>query len=488
VRSSRLEIGLLITLTLGLTTVAIAAASVAAPHLSADSRAFEIVALGAAGVLALFVAAIALPPAWLLSIGLGLSIFSGNWKYMHIPVPLDRAVTIIGIAAVLLRPRFVPDAPKLETRRLHWLLAVLSLYAIVSAALAGTFFQQTAFYALLDRLGIEPFVLFLVAPVAFATARERRILLGMLVVVGAYLGVLGIFEVIGPHSLEFPSYIGNPNLGQHYGRARGPFLEAGADGLSMFISAVACFMLIAEGCGKNVRRLLIAVIVLCVLGIVLCETRQVWLGAAIGAIVAAALSPRMRRYIPVGILLAAALVGAVYFGVPGLQAKLKSRTNDQRSLWDRENSDAAALRMFEARPLLGFGWFEFGEKGGRYYHVARDYPLTSVGEVHNVALSNAAELGFVGVGLWLIAVLIAMVSPFRGRGPPELRPWALATAAIGIAWFIQSNFAPVTYAFDNYVPWVFAALAYGRVSARLRSHQEPVRELAVPLPNIEIAY
>ena len=65
-----------------------------------------------------------------------------------------------------------------------------------------------------------PFLLYLVAPAAFATERQRTILLGTLAVVGAYLGATAFFEMIGPHSLVFPSFILNPALGNHDGRAR----------------------------------------------------------------------------------------------------------------------------------------------------------------------------------------------------------------------------------------------------------------------------
>jgi putative inorganic carbon (HCO3(-)) transporter len=465
----RLRAGLVLLLTLCLTAIAVLAAAAAAPRLGSGSRAFELLAFGLAGVMTLVVAAVALSPAWLLSIGLALSIFSGNWKYMHVPGPLDRLVVAVAIAAIILRSFFDPDAPRIEIRRLHWLLALLTLYTLGSAAWAGTLFHHDAFFALLDRLGIEPFLLFLVAPSAFTTADDRRILLVTLTVIGGYLGLLAIFEVIGPHALVFPRYINNPGLGLHYGRARGPFLEAGADGLAMFSSAVASAMLIAEGRGRTARSALILVIGLCVLGIILSETRQVWLGAAAGGIIVCLLEPRLRRRLPVGLILTAALVGALYYGVPTLKTQLKTRTDDQRSLWDRYNSDEAALRMFESRPLLGFGWFEFPDQSSRYYHVARTYPLTDVAEVHNVVLSNAAEIGFVGAAMWLIVVFIGMLTPVMRRGPPQLRPWVLAGLAIAIAWFVQSNFAPVTYAFDNYVPWVFAAIAFGPIAGSVRS-------------------
>jgi O-antigen ligase len=87
------------------------------------------------------------------------------------------------------------------------------------------------------------------------------------------------------------------------------------------------------------------------------------------------------------------LVLVAFAFVPGLQASVNSRTNDQGPVWDRLNSDAAALRMVSARPALGFGWGNFGKDSVPYYRLAGTYPLSSITVAHNMLLSNATELG-----------------------------------------------------------------------------------------------
>ena len=463
----RVRLGLVVALAVAADAGLVLLAYALGPHLSAHEKVFPIAAAGVAGVLCLIVGGFLLEPAWLLSIGIGLTIFSGDWRYLHIPGPVDRVVTVAGILAVLIRSRVDGDTPRIEGRRVHWLFLLLLLYATGSAAWSDTLGQHAALYELLDRLGVFPFLLYLVAPAAFSTRHQRRILLVVLAVIGAYLGLTSIFETIGPKSLVYPRYIVNPSVATDYpGRALGPFLEPGANGLAMFNGAVACVLLLAESrLSRRVRALLFCVIALCVLGIVLTFTRQVWVGALAGALIAALASRDLRRYVPLGVLVAALLTGGL-LSVPSVRHKLTTRATTQRSLWDRYNSDDAALRMIETRPLLGFGWGEFPNVSPRYYHVARTYPLTSVKEVHNVVLSNFAEIGFVGVVAWLVVLAIAMLSPLSRRGPPELDAWKYAALAVAIAWFVQANFAPVSYAFDNYIPWIFAAIAYGVRQAR----------------------
>jgi putative inorganic carbon (hco3(-)) transporter len=441
--------------------LAVLAAEALAPHMGTSTKTFPLLAAGAAGGLALIAAAVAIEPAWILSVGLALSIFSGNWSYLHVPGPLDRVVIMTGIITVLVRSVVVRDAPRVELRRVHWILALLILYAVGSSAWTDTLSQHQATFELLDRLGLVPFLLYLVAPAAFPTERERTILLGTLAVVGAYLGATAFFEMVGPHSLVFPSFILNPALGIHDGRARGPFLEAGADGLAMFCCSVAAIMLLDRPRPRWLRWAIIAIAGLCLLGLVLTLTRQVWVGAAAGALLAALRSRRLRRHVPAAVVTGVVLIGGAIVVVPGLQAKLHSRADAQKPVWDRLNSDEAALRMIEDRPLLGFGWGTFPRYSARYYHVAKSYPLSAVGEVHNVVLSNAVELGAVGLVLWLVGLAAAMIAPFRRRGPPSLEPWKLGLIAVVVAWFVQANFAPLAYAFDNYLPWLFAGIALG---------------------------
>jgi putative inorganic carbon (hco3(-)) transporter len=441
--------------------LAVLAAGAVAPHLGTSTKTFPLLVAGAAGALGLLAAAVAIEPAWILSVGLALSIFSGNWSYLHVPGPLDRVVMVVGIVTVIVRSFVVADAPRITVRRVHWILALLVLYAVSSAAWTDTLSQHQAAFELLDRLGVVPFLLYLVAPAAFPTERERTILLGTLAVVGAYLGATAFFEMIGPHSLVFPKFILNSAIGIHDGRARGPFLEAGADGLAMFCCAVAAIMLLDRPRKPWVRWAVMAIAALCLLGLVLTLTRQVWAGAAAGALLASIASRRLRRHIPLALVAGAVVIGGALVAIPSLQAKLHTRANAQKPVWDRLNSDAAALRMAESRPLLGFGWGTFPRYSPHYYHVAKTYPLSSVGEVHNVVLSNLAELGVIGLGLWLLALAMAMIAPFRRRGPPELEVWKLGLIAVAVAWFVQANFAPLAYAFDNYIPWLFAGIALG---------------------------
>ncbi len=129
-------------------------------------------------------------------------------------------------------------------------------------------------------------------------------------------------------------------------------------------------------------------------------------------------------------------------------------------MWDRYNTNSAAVRMVEARPLFGFGWQTFPTTGPDYMRQADTYPLSGAGlEVHNVFLSHAAELGLVGATLWAVALFGAVGGAIVRRGPPELQPWRVGLLAIFVAFLVAANFGPLSYPFPNLLLWTWAGVA-----------------------------
>ena len=87
------------------------------------------------------------------------------------------------------------------------MLLATAAYALVSAIAADTFADSHARFALLDRLGVLPFLMFAIAPLVFGRDDHRDILLRGLVVVGAYLGTMAVLQGVGLDRYVFPSYI-----------------------------------------------------------------------------------------------------------------------------------------------------------------------------------------------------------------------------------------------------------------------------------------
>lgn len=447
----------------GLGLLALALIAVGPRQGAASVHAYEDGAAGIAAI-AVGVMAFAARPSLTISLGLGLTIFSSHWHTMHLPLPFDRLVLGAGIVSLLVRERITGGRDALRTRPVDWLLMVAAIYAVCSAILAGTIGQSQARYALLDRYSLLGFVLFFVAPKAFREERDRAVLLRTLVIVGAYLGVTAFMEKAGLRGLVLPRYIADPSVGIHFGRARGPFAEAAANGLALFGCGVAAAMAVVRWKSRRARRFALAVVLLCGLGVFLTETRSAWIAAVAGGTIALLAARETRRY---AIPAAAAVVLGVTVAMavlPGLGASVHKRTHDQLPVWDRKNSNAASMRMIAAKPLFGFGWGSFATASFNYYRQAPDYPLSLIRAEHNVFLGNAVELGLLGAGLWLIACLLAIGTPIVRRGPPALRDWRIGLMAVVVSYVVVGMTTPLGYPFSALLVWTWAGVVWGERS------------------------
>lgn len=427
----------------------------------------------AVGVFAvLVVLSTRIEPAWLFSAAVALTAFSANSDRLGFPVGPDRLLFALGVLSLVVKS-FDPQLRAAMLGRLrfgvpHALLAILTGLAIVSAAWAGTLTEREPFFGLLDRLGLIPFFMFLIAPVVFPGTRERAVLLAALVALGGYLGITALAEAFSLDALVFPKYILDTAAGIHQDRARGPFLEAVPNGFACFVCGVAAA--VAASTWRGVRRsAALAVIGLCAAGTLFTLTRSVWIGTTLGTLTALVYASELRRWIvpavAVGVLTSVLLLNVV----PGLSASASERSSAQRPVWDRLNSDRAALAMIQERPVTGFGWYRFTSDSEDYFRQGERYPLTNTHiAVHNMLLSNSVELGVPVAILWLIAFGCAIAAALRGRLDGDLRAWQIGFAAIVIHFLVIANLVPLGYASTNLFIWLWAGIVVGhRRSAKV---------------------
>lgn len=429
------------------------------------------------------------------AVGLGSEIFSSNWKYLGIPIPLDRVFFVVGLLILVFSGGRAVSDRRITFRPIHLLLLATAGWATASAIGAGTIGTSPGFFALLDRLGLLPFLMFALAPLIFGDARRRNTLLIVLVVVGFYLGSIGVAEGLGIHRLVIPSYINNPNIGIHAERARGPFLEADAMGFGLYVGAVGAAIGLGTWRSHRAQVICVLTLVLDGLGIFFTVTRAVWLGAALGVVVAFASHRRLRRLlVPMGIA-GAAVVALSLLLVPGLSNKVDGRVSSASPVWDRYNTNDAAIRAAEAHPVTGIGWQTFESSSTTYLRQADTYPLTGADlEVHNVFLSHLAELGVPGAVMWALALFAAVGGACLRRAPPGLEAWRLGLRAFFVMFLFIALFAPLSDALPNLFLWLMAGIVSVERHSRLRepapsgggaravgATQDPSERLAVPV-------
>jgi putative inorganic carbon (HCO3(-)) transporter len=412
-------------------------------------------------------------PVYIFTAAIVLSPFAGNWKYMGLPGPAapDRLLFVLGVAVVLFRAYVSCDLPRPRIGFAHLLMAAALLFAACSALVYHDLLQKGPGLLLLETFGVLPFMTFWLGPVVYPTARERRILLVALVVLGAYLGLTALFETVKLNALVWPRYILNPYVGLHYGRARGPFIDAVANGVGLYVSAVASAIAARQWRGSRWRWVAWAICLLCLAGTIMTLERSIWIATAAATLLALLASRRTRRIAVPLVAGLAALIALTIFAVPGLHASVERRLHSSESIYDRLNVTHTALNMIQAKPLLGFGWDQYQSSYLPYVQQSPNIPLTGTQiDPHSAYLTYGVELGLVGGTLWLAAVLVGVGGTALARVPAELQPWRIGLLAL-LAFFLIGEAAVPPTVFVNASLWLWAGVV---ATARYPSRDDPL--------------
>jgi putative inorganic carbon (hco3(-)) transporter len=361
------------------------------------------------------------------------------------------ALLVLGVAgrAVVLRQRlFVME-------RVTWPMMGLTLLA-VGSVIGRPFDNET--WCLLAAKFIVPLALFHLAGLVFASEREFRQFEIFALVVLAYLSFTAIAFLVGAKSLIFPQFILDESLGHHADRARGPLLQAVANGVSLNMLGLLALHAYRRGSvgGAKVVVLLASVPI----AILATMTRAVWLsfGATVVTLIVLSKDSRFRRTgivltLMAGLGLAAGLVSK------GLGEELKDRLEEQGPLDYREAVYAGGWQMFLERPITGWGTNRMPGELPRYvsgYEEKVLYP-------HNTYLEVLVEHGVVGLALylWLMYELWRL-----RRGPIPKREQAgfldsqfrlLWPILLGVYW-VNAALVVMNYQFVNGLLFTMAGM------------------------------
>jgi O-antigen ligase len=240
---------------------------------------------------------------------------------------------------------------------------------------------------------IVPFALFHIAVVTFRGAGQRRHFEIFVLLALAYLVFIAIAFLVDARGLIFPRFILDESLGFHPDRARGPFLQAVANGVSLNILGILAIAF----SGK--RKLMVTLLWLALpLAVLATMTRAVWIAFAVSSM---ALGFRLvkRRLLATCVVLAVAVPLAavtIAFSNHALKAALGDRTEERGPVDARLAVYDAGWAMFRERPLTGW------PAGGMYAELARrmeGYHLRTF-YVHNTYLALLVEFGVPGLALY----------------------------------------------------------------------------------------
>jgi O-antigen ligase len=373
-----------------------------------------------------------------------------------VTMTFDR-LALVGLVAAYAAQRWMGRTePKPASR---WDFALLALVGLLTVS---TFMHDwrwspvrgmmPAYWRLIGGYLI-PLVLYWVARQSAWTPQQLGWVFAGLVLFGVYLAVTGIAEFTGQWAFVFPSYIADPGVGAHFGRARGPYLDSIAYGWFLNV-ALALTCVWRPAIGSRFELVRFALIPLFLAGIVLSLTRCVWVGAAAGLLVYLALVvPRAWRTAALGGILLVGVVSLSLFWSQFMAFKRDfSAENTRESAELRPKLFYVTWQMFLDRPLLGCGFGQFvNEKLPYLADKSTSLSLDSIRQYphHNVFLCLLTENGLVGLVLFVI-VLVGWVrsgwmlwkSPAASQGA---RRYALGFLVILGAWLPHALFHELSH-------------------------------------------
>jgi len=325
----------------------------------------------------------------------------------HPDVPfyeIDRvafALLFIGVAG-----RVVVTRTRWRMERATWPMIALTSLAVVS--MIGQPFDNQA-WCLLAAKFFVPFALFHLAALVFREERQLRHFELFALIILAYLCFTSIAFLVGAKSLIFPRFILDESLGYHADRARGPLLQAVANGVSLNLLGVMALHAFLRG---RIRGLRAAVLLGSLpVAILATMTRAVWLSFAVSISVLIFLSHdrRLRR-----ICVAVAIVGGVglliALSFDDQRRTLTDRLHESGPLDFREAVYAGGWQMFLEKPFIGWGVNQMPEELARHVSGYKEKELYP----HNTYLEILVEHGIFGLALyvWLMWEVLRL-----GRGP-----------------------------------------------------------------------
>ena len=369
---------------------------------------------------------------------------------------------VLGVTtrAVIMRQRL------LVVERATWPMMGLTILAVASV-IQQPFDNHT--WSLVAAKFIVPFSLFHVAAVVFRQERQRRRFESFALVVLAYLCFTSIAFLLGAKSLIFPRFILDESLGYHVDRARGPLLQAVANGVSLNLLGILALHSVLRGRirGWKAAALLAALPV----AILATMTRAVWLSFVVSVVALTFLSHSVRfRRICAAVTIVGVLGVLIVLSFDEQRSALVDRLRESGPVDFRQAVYTGGWQMFLEKPFTGWGVNQMPSELARHVSGYKEKELYP----HNTYLELLVEHGIAGLALyvWLMWEILCL-----GRGPvPQAERdgllnhqfHAIWPVLLGVYW-VNAALVVMNYQFVNGLLFTIA----GMLSAqRRRAAQE----------------
>lgn len=362
--------------------------------------------------------------------------------------PFDRIaflllLFVVGLRTLLLRDRF-PCVFSIS----------IPMLALTLLAVAGNW-QEHAFaaedWSLVAAKFVVPFILFHLAGLIFTDDSRIRQLEIFCLATLAYLCFVSIAFLLGATELIFPKFILDGSIEMHADRARGPFLQAAANGITLNLLGLVLLDRLSRA---RIRWALAASLLLALpVAVFATMTRSVWLSFLLSLLaIALTAEQKQLRRASLYIVLGATAVLGVTLAQAAFRRAFQERFEDQQTVDFRLAVYQLSWDMFREKPLLGWGQGQFGRE---IEARISDYRPENYA-AHNTYIEVLVEHGAVGIALyaWVFISLFRLGKKSR---------WFHTAWPIFLGvYLLNACFVVMNYQFVNALVFTFAGVLAGQ--------------------------
>ncbi len=409
------------------------------------------------------------PPFWFV---LALLLAAAFWWWLDRHHSTPRGVGAIGYAMGLY---------------LLWIVYSMVSPHELSPAVGNPSYTRMAVPGFIVTSTVIPFVLFLFGRFALNRVNAVRAVLWTLLVMAGYSASLAVMQFHGLQQWMWPRLNTDP-AATWIGRANGVTGQPVENGILLALGIAIAMHVLSRSEEPTWRRWSAAVIAVgCGYGIYLTHTRAAWLSGAIVLVLGASLASGHRRWFAATLGGVAAII-VTHWSTFTSSDRTAGGIGSESEVDDRLNMIRTALWAAERKPLTGWGISRF-QAVNTYHHQQwssevpwiRGHGIVS----HENELGILAELGLIGLGLWVLVVaLIAHRLWVAYRRLPDSTvtgsPLAL-TALMALAVFVVSGFTVDLrfLSFGTSVVFLLAGLAVGWNDRHVEAVAEPAQKVLV---------
>jgi O-antigen ligase len=389
------------------------------------------------------------------------------------------ALVVVAFGVVLgLRPRRLPRLGLPEVLMAAYLIATTVSILYTAPTVVGRLF------VLYDRVFV-PMCLYLLVRLLQPGEREIKLLVPVVIAVLVVQSVVGIVSWIGPGVLR-PEWLGK--VGE---RTTGTLQAVDVFGTTMLFCALFLLhVLLSTARSRGARVGALLLFLLAMLMVFMSFSRATWLA---GALTLLGLTIIFRQYFRRIVIGCAVLL--VFLAATGL---LNTQWQYAQYRFDSQQSEASALsrlpvflaavRMFQAKPITGFGYENFDRVDRPFQGRVGDlvYPEKNHAS-HNVFLTLLAEQGLIGISLYLGPAVVWLARSI-GRRSRLPRDGILSGRFVAVLWLVLlahvvvNNFSRMHLPFGLGMWWLTLGLI-----ASIVGRVPPVRQWSKPTASESVA-